>query len=149
MKNDITNTSKPILQPDEQAPVDKTSRSTIQDNATLMRRRSLLKGLGAVPLVMTLHSGAAMAAKSNDITSCRGPQPQGDTPKGCVTDHDNYLRVKLDPNGKVENVKHKLYDPSKNKEDFCLVNVDADGKILPIDEFDEELVVTGSCWTSF
>ena len=114
-----------------------------------MQRRRLLKGLGAAPMVITLHRGAAMAAKSNDITSCRGPQ--GDTPKVCVEEGQahNYVRVKLGPNGKIHNVRHKAYEPSKSNEDVCLVNVDADGNILPIDEFDPELVVTGSCWTSF
>ena len=54
--------------------------STAQDNAALMRRRSLLKGLGAAPLVVTLHSGAAMAASSTG--ACVGKR--GLDPDGCV-----------------------------------------------------------------
>jgi hypothetical protein len=150
MKKEIDNTSKPVLQTDEQACKDNQSKSTDQSKARSMQRRRLLKGLGAAPMVMTLHSGAAMAAKSNDITSCRGTRG-GDTPKVCVEEghKDNYVRVKLGPNGKIDNVRHKAYEPSKPNEDVCLINVNANGDPLPIDEFNPDLVVTGSCWASF
>lgn len=152
MKNEITNTSKPALQSSEQAPVEKASSSTSRDNATLMRRRSLLKGLGAAPLVITLHSGAAMAASSTG--SCVGKR--GLDPDGCVAgtaeDHDSFLRTKVDPSGKVEgwsnNVKHPYYDNKENDRNLCLVSVDADGNIHT-DRVEEENVVLTSCWTSF
>jgi len=66
MKNEITNTSKPVvLQSDGQTPVDSVSTAASADNTALMRRRNLLKtGIVAVPAVMTLHSGAAKAQAS-------------------------------------------------------------------------------------
>jgi hypothetical protein len=150
MKNEINNTSKPVLQLDAQSSEDNDS-NVIQDNASLKRRRSLLKGLGAAPLVMTLHSGAAMAASSNmgDCVGKRGADPQG-----CVSqeNHDNFLRTKVDRSGKVEgwshDIKHPYYDNQNNDENLCLVSVDADGNIH-IDRVKEDRVVATSCWTSF
>ena len=156
MKNEINNTSKPELQSDEQSSDDNASRSTIQDNATLKRRRSLLKGLGAAPLVMTLHRGAAMAAKSNHLDGCVGTR--GADPKGCVSpeNHDNFLRVKVDENGMADGYyftetldgSHRYYDSDNSEKKLCLVSVDADGYIHD-DRVEEDRVVVTSCWTSF
>ena len=152
MKNEINSTSKPVLSSDENSSDDNTSRSKIQENDTLMRRRSLLKGIGAAPLVITLHSGAAMAAKSNHLDGCVGKR--GEDPKGCVSqeNHDNFLRTKVDRSGKVEgwshDIKHPYYDNQNNDENLCLVSVDADGNIH-IDRVKEDRVVATSCWTSF
>ena len=154
MKNEITNTSKPALQSSEQAPVEKASSSTSRDNATLMRRRSLLKGLGAAPLVITLHSGAAMAASSTG--SCVGKR--GLEPDGCVAGtaegHDSFLRVEVGSNGKADgyswdtNGQHPYYDSQESERNLCLVSVDADGNIHT-DRLEDENVVLTSCWTSF
>jgi hypothetical protein len=156
MKNKITNTGKPDLQSDEQPPVDKVPAPTTRDNAALMRRRRLLKGLGAAPLVITLHNGAAMAASST--VSCVGKQ--GFDPDPCVAgtaeDHDSFLRVTVNENGRADgytwgepNDKHPGYiknqEPDRNQ---CLVSVDADGNIHT-DRLEEENVVMTSCWTSF
>jgi hypothetical protein len=154
MKNKITNSRKPALQSSVQAPVDKASKSTTQDHATLIRRRSLLKGLGAAPLVITLHSGAAMAAQSN-IGHCIGPNDV--EPTGCVKKADRWLRVEVDKqNGTVDSdiygtLEHSLYsdEPSEKNDNLCLINVTSDGDILPVDSHDPMLVATTSCWTSF
>jgi len=156
MNNEINNTGKPAQQSSEQSPDDKSSLSTAQDNTALMRRRSLLKGLGAAPLVVTLHSGAAMAASSTG--ACVGKR--GLDPDGCVAgtaqDHDSFLRVEVDDNGRASgytwgepNEKHPFYvknlEPDRNQ---CLVSVDAEGNIHT-DRLEEDRVVLTSCWTSF
>lgn len=65
MKNEINNTSKPVLQSNGQAPVDRAPTVASPDITALMRRRNLLKtGIVAVPAVMTLHSGVARAQAS-------------------------------------------------------------------------------------
>jgi hypothetical protein len=158
MKKEIDNTSKPSLHSDEQARVNKNSKTTTQDNASLTGRRRLLKGLGAVPMVMTLHSGAAMAAKSNNLEGCVGPQ--NGTPEDCVAEHDNYVRsVVVHPSGKdAEGIINPLYNNSEAErhKKLCLVTVDEKGDPI-IDENNErtyvveplDRVVTTSCWTSF
>mgnify|MGYP001824483207 CR=1 FL=1 len=154
MNNEINNTGKRAQQSSEQSPDDKSSLSTAKDNAALIRRRSLLKGLGAAPLVVTLHSGAAMAASSTG--TCVGKR--GLDPDGCVAgtaqDHDSFLRVEVGNNGKAEgyhwdtNGQHPYYDPQESERNQCLVSVDADGNIH-IDRVKEDRVVATSCWTSF
>ena len=154
MNNEINNTGKPAQQSSEQSPDDKSSLSTAQDNTALMRRRSLLKGLGAAPLVVTLHSGAAMAASSTG--ACVGKR--GLDPDGCVAgtaqDHDSFLRVEVGRNGKADgytwgnNNQHPYYDPQENERNQCLVSVDAEGNIHT-DRLEEDRVVLTSCWTSF
>lgn len=65
MKNEITNTSKPVLQSDGQVPVDGIPTVASPDDTALMRRRKLLKtGIVAVPAVMTLHSSVAAAGSA-------------------------------------------------------------------------------------
>ena len=158
MNNEIINTGKPAQQSGEQEPEDKASMPTTQDNATLIRRRNLLKGLGAAPLVMTLHSGAAMAAQSN--MACRGDgltlTEIERTGIGCVDEatNDSYLRTKVGVDGKVDgwsaNVKHPYYsdDDKKNGENLCLLSVDQNG-VIDVDEVHSDGVVTTSCWCSF
>jgi len=151
MKNETTNTRKTVLQSDERAPVGKASSSTTQDNTALMRRRRLLKGLGAVPLVITLDSGAQMAAQSN-VGGCVGPQDI--TPTGCVATPDKWLRSEvLHSNGKDTNgIKNKLYDNSASGDNLCLVSVDSNGDVMTDGNHyvnDTSRVVTTSCWASF
>ena len=158
MKKEIDNTSKPVLQSDEQVLVDKTSRTTTQDNASLMGRRRLLKGLGAAPLVMTLHNGAAMAASSTGGCVGQAPPPDTDT-NGCVAgtagDHDSFLRVEVDRSGKAEgfnwgaNGQHPYYDNQENDRNLCLVSVDAETGEIHTDRVDTSMLTTNSCWTSF
>ena len=156
MNKEISNTGKPVQQSGEQEPEDKASMPTTQDNATLIRRRNLLKGLGAAPLVMTLHSGAAMAAQSNNLERCVGPQ--NGTPDDCTAVKDNYLRSEvLGTDGRDANgIKNDLYSntPSEANKKFCLVSVDTEGKVWIDDNNnkyvnDSTRVVTTSCWTSF
>ena len=65
MKDEITNTGKPAQQPAEQTPVDKTLNVVLHDGTTLERRRSLIKkGIVAVPTVITLQSGMAVAGSN-------------------------------------------------------------------------------------
>ena len=160
MKNEITNTSKPALQSGDQAPLEKASSSTSRDNATFMRRRSLLKGLGAAPLVMTLHNGAAMAASSTG--GCVGTQPIDIEQNGCVAgsagDHDSFLRVEVGTEGNTlgkadgydwgASGKHPYYKEQDKNRNLCLVSVDAEGNI---DKYsvESDSFTTNSCWTSF
>ena len=158
MKNEITKTSKPVLQSDEQAPVDKTSKSISQDNAILMRRRRLLKGLGAAPLVMTLHNGAAMAASSTG--GCVGQLPPPDEADRCVagtgTDHDSFLRVevdvendcKVDLPGWTEPHPYCVDNPDPER-NLCLVSVDPETGDIDTNTVDTSMLTTNSCWCSF
>lgn len=163
MKKEIDNTSKPVLRSDDQAIVDKTSTTTTQDNASLMGRRRLLKGLGAAPLVMTLHNGAAMAASSTG--GCVGTQTIDDIENnGCRSgigaDHDSFLRVEVgkEPGlmlGRAEgydwgvNGKHPYYKESDKEKNLCLVSVDAETGEIHTDRVDSSMLTTNSCWTSF
>ena len=163
MKNEINNTSKSVLQPDEQSSDDKSSLSTAQDNTALIRRRSLLKGLGAAPLVVTLHSGAAMAASSTG--GCVGTQTTDVLLNGCRandgTDHDSFLRVEVGPSGRPVNPnfnydtpggKHPYWDDSSQESrdrKWCLVSVDAEGKTMDYNSVDPLQLTSNSCWTSF
>jgi len=151
MKNETTNTRKTVLQPDGKSPVDKTSRSATKDGTVSMRRRKLLKGLGAVPVVITLHSGAAMAASSTG--ACVGPR--GLAPQGCLTgtggDHDNFLRTLVNPDGTVpgwdQSITYPGYDPGSDANQ-CLVSVDENGVVITNEVIDERVVLI-SCWNSF
>ena len=155
MKNEITNTGKPALQSGEQAPKDKTSKSKTQDDATLMRRRRLLKGLGAAPLVITLHNGAAMASSSTG--GCVGQLKPTLPDDGCVAgtpeDHDSFLRTTVTTDGRVighgwdANEKHPYYTPGSDRNQ-CLLSVNQDGDIHVNAVYDDSLV-TNSCWCSF
>jgi len=150
MKNEITNTGKPALQSGEQAPKDKTSKSKTQDDATLMRRRRLLKGLGAAPLVITLHNGAAMASSSTgDCIGDRGLQPEGCV-AGTADDHDSFLRATVGTDGIPDgwSEPHPDYDPANPDKNQCLLSVDQDGNI-DVDVVYSDSVVTNSCWCSF
>ena len=158
MRNKTTNKGKPAQQSSEQSSVDKTSVSTAQDNAALIRRRSLLKGLGAAPLVMTLHNGAAMAASSTG--GCVGDR--GLAPKDCVAgtsgDHDSFLRVEVDvvteADGTVVGIvdgwddPHPLFSSDEPEKKLCLVSVDEFGNIDK-NTVNPLRVTTNSCWCSF
>ena len=162
MKNEINNTSKSVLQPDEQSSDDKSSLSTAQDNTALMRRRSLLKGLGAAPLVVTLHSGAAMAASS--VGGCVGhPTPPNTETAGCragtAGDHDDLLRVVVDEDGMADDYyfsetsdgSHPYFDSENSEKNLCLVSIDTSGNTYVTNKSEVELgsLTTNSCWASF
>ena len=151
MKNEITNSGIPAQQSTAQASVDKVTSSTKQGDSTLMRRRRLLKGLGAAPLVITLKCGADIAADSS--MRCVGLVSEADT-DACVLpgNEDDYLRVSVNTDGTVDGYGddiHTLYELGSDKTQ-CLVSVDASGDIkFTESEYDPNSLATNSCWCSF
>ena len=162
MKKEIDNTSKPVLQTDEQVCKDDNSTSTVNDNTRSMQRRRLLKGLGAAPIVMTLHNGAAMAASSSN---CIGHQEPPDIDaNGCIEgtaeDHDSFLRVEVGKEegpmlGRAEGYdwqpsgRHPYFKEQYKDRNLCLVSVDAETGEIHTDRVEPSMLTSNSCWASF